>query len=94
VDNVHAFPARIAFGVWANDMRTDPLPLENWPAPQMDDETVRSIIRAMDVQSRAGFNMLDVAGLLATYAWPVGLGRGIDAARRSSVAAGPTRSST
>jgi len=24
---------RIAFGAWINDLRTEPLPLENWPAP-------------------------------------------------------------
>ena len=35
-----AYRYRIAFGAWINDMRRRPLPLENWPAPQFDDETV------------------------------------------------------
>src|SRR5271157_1456295 len=57
---------RIAFGAWINDLRTEPLPLENWPAPQFDDVTIASALRAMDVQSPAGFNLLDVWGLFAT----------------------------
>jgi hypothetical protein len=66
-----AFKYRIAFGAWINDLRTTPLPLENWPAPRLDDETIDSAVRAMDVQAAAGFNYLDVWGLFATYGWPV-----------------------
>ncbi|MBI4585341.1 MAG: hypothetical protein HY717_15105 [Planctomycetes bacterium] len=62
---------RIAFGAWINDMREDPLPLENWPAPQLDDAAVESAIEAMDVQAPAGFNLLDAWGLFATYGWPL-----------------------
>ena len=65
-----SYPYRIAFGAWINDMRATPLPLENWPAPQLDDEAIESAIRAMDVQASAGFNYLDVWGLFATYGWP------------------------
>ena len=65
-----AYKHRIAFGAWINDMRNEPLPLENWPAPQLDDETVDSAIMAMNVQSEAGFNMLDAFGLFATYGYP------------------------
>jgi hypothetical protein len=59
----NAYKHRIAFGAWVNDMRNDPLPFQNWPAPQLDDETVQSIIQALDLQSKSGYNMLDVAGL-------------------------------
>ena len=48
-----SYPYRIAFGAWINDLRMTPLPLENWPAPQFDDEAVASAIRAMDVQAQA-----------------------------------------
>jgi hypothetical protein len=48
----------IAFGAWINDMRRQPLPLEDWPALQFDHETVESAIAAMDVQAAAGFNYL------------------------------------
>src|SRR5438105_2638361 len=47
---------RIAFGCWINDMRSEALPLQQWPAPHLDEVTVSSILAAMDVQSRAGFN--------------------------------------
>jgi len=65
-----AYKYRIAFGCWINDMRSQSLPLQGWPAPQLDEETVASAIRAMDVQSRAGFNYLDAWGLFATYGYP------------------------
>jgi hypothetical protein len=66
----NAYKYRVAFGCWINDMRNDPLPLENWPAPQVDDEAIRSAIAALDVQSAAGFNYLDVWGLFATTGYP------------------------
>src|SRR5271157_83013 len=63
----HGYKYRIAFGCWVNDMRSQALPLQQWPAPHPDEITVLSIIAAMDVQSRAGFNYLDAWGLFATY---------------------------
>ena len=78
----HAFDYRIAFGVWINDMRTEPLPLEDWPAPQLDDHTVDSIIRAMDMQGPAGFKYLDVWGLFATFGWPLDIVSALDDERR------------
>ena len=77
-----AYPYRIAFGAWINDMRRTPLPLENWPAPQFDDETVESAIQAMDVQAAAGFNYLDAWGLFATYGWPTDIVSTVDESRR------------
>ncbi len=70
VSNTYAYKHRIAFGAWINDMRNEPLPLQNWPAPQLDDETIDSAIRAMDVQSQAGFQYLDAWGLFATGDYP------------------------
>jgi hypothetical protein len=65
-----SYKYRVAFGAWINDMRNEPLPLQNWPAPQLDEETLNSVIRTMDIQSQAGFNMLDAWGLFATYGYP------------------------
>ena len=65
-----AYRHRIAFGAWINDMRSRPLPLQQWPAPHLDDETVASAVRAMDLQARSDFQMLDAWGLFATYGWP------------------------
>jgi len=66
----NGYKYRIAFGCWINDMRSQALPLQQWPAPQLDEITVASIRAAMDVQSRAGFNYLDAWGLFATYGYP------------------------
>jgi hypothetical protein len=76
---------RIAFGAWINDMRNDPLPLENWPAPQLDEETIASVTQAMDVQSRAGFEYLDAWGLFATYGWPPDITSALDKDRRAKL---------
>jgi hypothetical protein len=66
----HSYKYRIAFGCWINDMRSEALPLQQWPAPHLDEVTVSSVLAAMDVQSRSGFNYLDVWGLFATYGYP------------------------
>ena len=76
--NSNALDYRIAYGCWVNDMRLEPLPLEDWPADMMDDETVRSVFKALDVQSHFKYNWLDTWGLLATTSWPLNLGKGID----------------
>lgn len=80
-----AYDFRIAFGAWVNDMRLEPLPLENWPAPQMDSETVRGMVKALDTQSRFGYTHLDVWGLFATRSWPLNLADGIPQDRRRRV---------
>jgi hypothetical protein len=66
----HGYKYRIAFGCWMNDMRSEALPLLQWPAPHLDDVAVASMLAAMDVQGRAGFNFLDVWGFFATYGYP------------------------
>ncbi|HTL28429.1 MAG TPA: twin-arginine translocation signal domain-containing protein [Tepidisphaeraceae bacterium] len=81
----NAFPYRIAFGCWMNDVRLTPLPLEDWPAPQLDDETALSLIRTMDVQQAAGFNFFDVWGFFATFGWPVDIQSAIDEPRRQRI---------
>jgi hypothetical protein len=78
----HAYRYRIAFGAWINDMRNEPLPLQDWPAPQLDDETISSTVAAMDVQSEAGFNMLDVWGLFATKSYPTDIDSAFDDPQR------------
>src|SRR5437762_13882113 len=80
-----AYKYRIAFGAWMNDMRCEPLPLENWPAPQLDDECMRSLLRIMELQSKAGYNLFDVWGLFATYGWPVDITSAVDKERRKRI---------
>jgi len=67
----NAYKHRIGFGAWINDMRNQPLPLQNWPAPQFDDATVEGAVRAMDVMSEAGYQYLDAFGLWSTNDYPV-----------------------
>src|SRR5438132_13108143 len=76
---------RIAFGLWINDMRNEVAPAENWPYGALEDETVDSIRRALDVQSAAGYTAIDLAGLLSIYAWPVDIASIADAERRRRV---------
>src|SRR5690242_17906630 len=73
---------RVAFGLWINDMRNESAPLENWPYGAMDGQTVDGIFRALDVQSEAGYNFIDLAGLLSIYAWPTDIASIATADRR------------
>lgn len=81
----HSFKHRIAFTLWINDVRNRVAPLENWPSGVLDDETVDSIIRALDLQAVAGYNAVDFCGLLATAAWPVEIATVASPARRKNV---------
>ncbi|MBI4606127.1 MAG: hypothetical protein HY721_29525 [Planctomycetes bacterium] len=77
-----AFPDRIAFDVWINDLRSEPhVPHVPWPDPVLDDEAVEDIVRALDRQRAAGYNMIDIFGLLAPGGWPADLERAVDAGR-------------
>ncbi|HET6216664.1 MAG TPA: hypothetical protein VFE27_06560 [Acidobacteriaceae bacterium] len=69
---------RIAFDVWINDVRNQPMTLQNWPYGVLDDNTVDGIVRALDVQSAAGYNIVDLAGLWTTYGWPVDIQHVVD----------------
>ena len=66
----HAFVDRIAFGPWMNDTRPEPLPFSGWPVDAFDDVTVDGIIRTFDLNQAFGYNIYDIFGLFATYAWP------------------------
>lgn len=80
-----SYKFRNAFGCWMNDMRLTALPLENWPAPQLDDVTVESLTRTMNVQRDAGFQYFDVWGLFATFGWPADITSAVDAERRRRI---------
>jgi hypothetical protein len=66
-----SYDHRLAFGAWVNDMRNSALPLQQWPAPQMDDETVAGILRVLDVMADSGYQYLDTFGLYATTQYPL-----------------------
>jgi len=85
VNEDKAFTCRMGFGVFANDMRQEPLPLEPWPTSILDDETVAGVISVLDVQSQNGYNMIDIAGLfpmaMGDNGWPVDFTKVADQAR-------------
>jgi hypothetical protein len=66
-----SYDYKIAFGAWINDMRSDPVPLTDWPAHQFDDCTVDSAIAVMDLMAQCGCKYLDAFGLWATRAYPL-----------------------
>jgi hypothetical protein len=76
---------RLAFNCWINDVRNEAPPLANWPYEALDDQTVEGIVRALDVQSAAGFTVVDLCGLWTTYAWPVEIASVVDGARRRRI---------
>ncbi len=84
-----AFKYRTGFGVFANDMRNEPLPLEEWPTSIMDDQTVEGIVSVLDLQQRNGWNMIDIAGFFPMSngdgGWPVDFTKVADPARRGRI---------
>jgi hypothetical protein len=63
-------PQRIAFDIWPNDTRIEPT-TDSWPSLIFDEKTKDGIKRALDVQAAAGYNIVDLAGLLGGYSWPL-----------------------
>jgi hypothetical protein len=76
---------RIAFDIWANDVRNEAMTLENWPYDPIDDKTVDSIVRCLDLQANCGYNIVDLAGLWTTYARPDDLAKVVDHDRQRRI---------
>ena len=79
------FTDRMAFGVWLNDMRTEPLPFSEWPPAVLDDITVDSLVRMLDLNAAFGYNKLDIFGLFTTWGWPVEIRSAVDRERAKRV---------
>ena len=80
-----AYADRVAFVCWPNDVCLEPRPLENWPSAAFDDLTVESIVRAMDVEQEAGYNVVDISGFFATYSLPPDIRSAVDGDRRRRI---------
>ena len=78
-----SYDHRLAFGAWVNDMRNSALPLQQWPAPQMDDQTVAGIVRVFDVMVDSGYQYLDTFGLYATGDYPLDIVSAFDDRERN-----------
>ncbi len=79
------FSHRIAFGVWINDIRNQPLARENWPAVTLDGRTAADFESTVRLLKQAGYTALDVFGLLTNHDWPVQIETVIGPARRKQV---------
>jgi hypothetical protein len=76
---------RIAFDVWANDVRNQAMTLENWPYDPIDDKTVEGIVKCLDLQAECGYNIVDLAGLWTTYEWPADPTKVVDRDRQRRI---------
>ncbi len=77
---------RIAFDAWINDVRNEAMTLDNWPYGVFDDQTVDGIVKALDIQSQAGYNVIDLLGLWTTYAWPLDIEHVVDKDQQRRIA--------
>ncbi len=76
---------RIAFNAWINDVRNESMPQATWPYSNLDDETVDSTIRALDVQSEYGYNVVDILGFWTSFAWPIDIRKVVDKDRERRI---------
>ena len=81
------FAHRLAFWVWINDIRSEPLAGVAWPAVAIDRRTERDFRQMVALLKRAGYNALDVFGLLTNHDWPLEIPTVIDPRRRRQVRA-------
>ena len=78
------FENRIAFGVWINDIRNEPI-IENWPSVIFDKKTMDDYKEMMVFLKRAGFNAYDIFGLLTNHDWPMDIKSVITTERKQLV---------
>ncbi len=70
VNQSQQFKHRIAFGVWINDFRNDPLKHEDWPCVEIDTQTQNDFKGMMKFLKENGFTAVDIFGFLANHDWP------------------------
>lgn len=63
------FQYRIAYGCWLNDSRLLPIPDEDWPSVRIDEDTLSSLGQTAAFLRQAGYNYLDVFGLITNQNW-------------------------
>ena len=63
------FDYRIAYGCWLNDSREKPIVDEDWPSIRIDADTLSSLENTMAFLKMAGYNYLDVFGLITNHSW-------------------------
>jgi hypothetical protein len=76
---------KAALGCWINDMRNSALPTEEWPSISIDEETEDSLSACLDLAKNAGYDSLNVFGLLANYSWSADIAGTVPEERRAKV---------
>ncbi|MEG1812808.1 MAG: hypothetical protein RR296_05135 [Clostridia bacterium] len=76
---------RIAYGCWLNDSRMEPIMDEQWPSIRIDEHTLESLDRTMAFLSEAGYNYLDVFGLITNHNWEDDIVSTVDCERKRQV---------
>lgn len=76
---------KAAEGCWINDMRNSALPTEEWPSIIIDEETEDSLSACLDLAKNAGYDSLNVFGLLANYSWKTDIAATVPEGRRAKV---------
>ena len=79
------FEYRIAYGCWLNDSRTKPIPDEDWPSIKIDGDTLESLDQTMEFLKSAGYNCLDVFGLITNHSWEDDISSTVGGERRQRV---------
>lgn len=79
------FDHRVAFGVWINDIRSEPITHENWPSVIIDRRTSGDFASTLRLLNQAGYTALDIFGLLTNHDWPLEIETVIDRARKRQV---------
>ena len=81
------FDYRIAYGCWLNDSREKPIVDEDWPSIRIDADTLSSLENTMAFLKMAGYNYLDVFGLITNHSWEDDIVSTVSAERREKVRA-------
>ena len=76
---------KAAFGCWINDMRNSALPTEQWPSIIIDEEIENNLFECMDLIKKAGYDSLNVFGLLSNYSWKTDIPATVSDERRVKI---------
>jgi hypothetical protein len=79
------FEHSVAFGVWINDIRSEPITHENWPSVIIDHRIIEDFEATVRLLKQAGYTALDVFGLLTNHDWPLQIETVIDVPRKHQV---------
>lgn len=78
------FEHRIAFGVWINDIRSEPI-IDSWPSVIIDERTMKDYTDLILLLVQNRYTALDIFGLLTNHDWPMDIVSVINSDRKKLV---------